>query len=89
MSTSINLSLTNELREFIEQQSGDGTLFSTPSEFLRSLLREKKERLDAAAFRESVLEGYQDIIQGRTVKFTGNLRDAMKVTKKNRKHAKQ
>ena len=51
MARSINLSLTDELRAFLDQNSGDGTLFSTPSEFVRSLIREKKDRLDAAALR--------------------------------------
>ena len=35
MARSINLSLTDELRAFLDKNSGDGTLFSTPSEFVR------------------------------------------------------
>ena len=41
----INLSLTDELRAFIDVNSGDGTLYATPSEFLRDVLREKKRRV--------------------------------------------
>jgi antitoxin ParD1/3/4 len=74
MARSINLSLTDELRAFLDQNSGDGTLYSTPSEFVRDLIREKKERIDAAALRQSVLEGYADIRDGRTRPFTGDLR---------------
>lgn len=74
MARSINLSLTDELRAFLDENSGDGTLFSTPSEFVRALIREKKERRDAAALREMVLEGYADIREGRTHAFTGDLR---------------
>ena len=36
MSSSLNLSLTDELREFVNQHSGDGT----PSEFVRDILRQ-------------------------------------------------
>lgn len=74
MARSINLSLTDELRAFLDRNSGDGTLFSTPSEFVRDLIREKKARQDAAALRQSVLEGYADARDGRTQKYTGDLR---------------
>ena len=78
MSSSINLSLTDELRAFIDRNCGDGTLYSTPSEFLRDVLREKKERLEAAAMRDSILEGYQDLIEGRVVEFKGDIRATLK-----------
>ncbi|MFT4691667.1 MAG: antitoxin ParD1/3/4 [Limisphaerales bacterium] len=83
--SSINLSLTDELRAFVDENCGDGTLYSTPSEFLRDLLREKKNRLDAAAVREAILEGYQDVIEDRVVEFTGDLRQAMKEGKRREK----
>ncbi len=35
MARSINLSLTEELRAFLDETSDDGTLFSTPREFVR------------------------------------------------------
>jgi len=47
MSSSLNLSLTDELREFVDQNSGDGTMYATPSEFVRDLLRQKKLQLEA------------------------------------------
>lgn len=74
MARSINLSLTDELRAFLDENSGDGTLFSTPSEFVRDMIREKKERQDAAAMRQAVLEGYADIRDGRVHEYTGDLR---------------
>jgi len=55
--STLNLSLTDELRAFVDQNSGDGTLYATPSEFVRHLLREKKERLEAAQIRDAILEG--------------------------------
>ena len=74
MPRSLNLSLTDELRAFLDENSGEGTLFSTPSEFVRALIREKKERQDAAAVRLAMLEGYADVLEGRTAPFTGDLR---------------
>jgi antitoxin ParD1/3/4 len=82
MASSLNLSLTDELRAFVDANSGDGTMFATPSEFVRHLLREKKERQDADAARIAILGGYQDAISGRTVTFKGNLRSLMKKAKK-------
>jgi antitoxin ParD1/3/4 len=70
--------LTDELRAFVDQNSGDGTLYATASEFVRDVLREKKERLDAAQIRDAILEGYQDAIQGRTVEYRGDLRQLLK-----------
>ncbi|MEM7164166.1 MAG: hypothetical protein AAF581_01805 [Planctomycetota bacterium] len=77
MARSINLSLTDELRAFLDENSGDGTLFSTPSEFVRALIREKKERQDAAALREAVLQGYADVREGRAHEYTGDLRSML------------
>ncbi len=74
MPSSINLSLTDELRKFIDQNTGNGSLYATPSEFLRSLLREKKERQEAQELRSAIIEGYQDAIAGRTAPFSGDLK---------------
>ena len=46
------------------------------------MLREKKNRMDAAATRDAILEGYQDLIEGRTVEFTGDIRKVMKEARK-------
>ncbi|MFZ5828587.1 MAG: hypothetical protein ACOY3P_00795 [Planctomycetota bacterium] len=77
MGSTLNLSLTDELRVFIDQNSGDGTLFATPSEFVRHVLREKKDRLEAARIRDAILAGYQDAIEGRTVTYDGDLRQLL------------
>ena len=85
MASTINLSLTDELRSFIDSHCGDKSMYTTPSEFVRDLLREKKERMDAARVRDGVLEGYRDILNGHCVEFTGNLRSAMNKAKKKEK----
>ena len=81
MSSSINLSLTDELRAFVDANSGDGTLYATPSEFVRDLLRQQKVRQEAAAARDAILEGYEDAVAGRSVPFKGDLRSLLKKVK--------
>ncbi len=81
MGSTLNLSLTDDLRAFVDQNSGDGTFYSTPSEFVRDLLRQKKMRQDAASVREGILEGYQDAIHGRTKVFKGDLQGMLKKVK--------
>jgi hypothetical protein len=44
---------------------------------MRDLLREKKERQEAAAIRDGVLQGYQDLLNGNVVEFKGDLRSAL------------
>jgi antitoxin ParD1/3/4 len=81
VASTLNLSLTDELRAFIDRNCGDGTLFATPSEFVRDLLREKKERLEAAQIRAAILSGYQDASAGRTVPYAGDLRRLLRQTR--------
>ena len=78
MASSLNLSLTDELKAFINENSGDGSLYATPSEFVRNLLREKKQRIEAAQLRDAILDGFQDVIAGNNQTFTGDLRADMK-----------
>jgi antitoxin ParD1/3/4 len=78
LANTLNLSLTDELRAFVDENCGDGTLYATPSEFVRDLLRQKKLQAEAAKVRDAVIEGYQDAIGGRTVTFNGNLRALLK-----------
>ena len=85
MPKSLNLSLTDELHAFVDRNCGDGTLFSTPAEFLRAVLREKKDRMEAAAARDAILEGYEDLIEGRFVEYKGDLRATLKEAKRREK----
>jgi antitoxin ParD1/3/4 len=81
MANSLNLSLTDELRAFIDQNTGDGTLYSTPSEFVRDLLRRHKLQQEAGRVRDAIIEGYQDAIAGRTVVFNDDLKGLLKKAK--------
>lgn len=40
MEHNLNLSLTDELREFIAANCGEGTSYATPGEFVLDLLRQ-------------------------------------------------
>ena len=82
MANSLNLSLTDELRAFIDQNTGDGTLYSTPSEFVRDILRRHKLQQEAGQVRDAIIEGYQDAIAGRTLAFQGDLQRLLKNVKK-------
>lgn len=78
---SLNLSLTDEMKKFINSQSGNGTLYATPSEYVRDLIRHEQDRIEAFKLRNAILEGYQDIAQGRTRKFSGDLMADLKAHK--------
>jgi antitoxin ParD1/3/4 len=82
MANSLNLSLTDELRAFIDKNSGDGTLYATPSEFVRDILRRHKAQEEAAQVRDALIEGYQDAIAGRAVEFKGDLKSLLKKAQK-------
>jgi len=77
MGSTLNLSLTDELRSFVDEQSGDGTLYATPSEFVRDLLRKQKLQLEAEKLRSGVIEGFQDAAQNRVHPFKGSVRELM------------
>lgn len=86
MGSSINLSLTEELRQFVNQSVGDQTEFATPSEYLRHLIREDKQHREAAKLREAIIEGFQDAIAGRTTAYSGNLRADMEAHRSKQKN---
>ncbi len=62
MASSLNLSLTDELREFINSRTGDAGVYSTPSEYLRDLIRRDME---SQGIVTQVLDGLDDIKHGR------------------------
>jgi len=82
MGSTLNLSLTDELRAFVNQNCGDGTFYATPSEFVRDLLRQKKAQQEAAKVRNGILEGYQDATSKRTTVFKGELQGLLRKAKK-------
>ncbi|MCY4362013.1 MAG: hypothetical protein OXE42_07495 [Gammaproteobacteria bacterium] len=62
MASSLNLSLTNELRAFVDSRTGDSGVYATPSEYIRDLIRHDME---ADITLKHVLAGLEDIKQGQ------------------------
>ena len=62
MSSSLNLSLTEELRNYVDRRTGSSTLFATPSEYLRDLIRHDMESQETVLH---VLNGLDDMKHGR------------------------
>jgi len=54
--TSLNISLPQPLKEFVEEQVRQGG-YSTPSEYMRSLLRDDQKRRAEEKLEALVLEG--------------------------------
>ena len=62
MASSMNLSLTDELRDFVNSRTGDGGLYATPSEYLRDLIRRDMESQATVAH---IMSGVDDLTHGR------------------------
>ncbi len=65
----MGLTLTDQLRAFVDKNSGDGTPYATPGEFICDLLRREMLRQETASVRDAISEGYQDAIASCTVAF--------------------
>ena len=61
MGGSLNLSLTDELRDFVDSRAGDHGVYATPSEYLRDLIRRDMESQSTV---KHVMRGLEDIRQG-------------------------
>ncbi len=62
MASSMNLSLTDELRDFVNSRTGDTGLYATPSEYLRDLIRRDMETQSTVVH---VMRGLDDLARGR------------------------
>jgi antitoxin ParD1/3/4 len=56
--TSLNISLPRTLKEFVEKQAEEGG-YSTPSEYVRQLVREDQRRSAQEKLEALILEGLQ------------------------------
>lgn len=64
MANSLNLSLTDELRRYIDSRTGDGDVYATPSEFVRDLIR--RDMQDWVVVND-VVQGLQEARRGELV----------------------
>lgn len=62
MGSSLNVSLTDELRRFVDTRASDGDVYSTPSEYVRDLIRRDME---GVAVLTKVRRGLDDIKNSR------------------------
>ena len=65
MSSSLNVSLTDELRRFVDTRASDDDVYSTPSEYIRDLIRRDME---GVAILTKVRRGLDDIKNSRFAK---------------------
>lgn len=71
MSDRVNARLSKPLAEHVNRMVGANGLFETPSEYIRSLIRKDMES-DATKVSAAILEGFEDIAEGRYFKSTGD-----------------
>jgi antitoxin ParD1/3/4 len=65
MSRSLNVPLPKPMREFVNEQAGENSLYATPSEYIRSLVRQDMEAKGTVIH---VLTGLDDIRHDRLSK---------------------
>ncbi len=61
MSSSLNVSLTDELRKYIDERASDTDLYATPSEYIRDLIRQDMETRHVVTH---VMRGLDDFKNG-------------------------
>jgi antitoxin ParD1/3/4 len=64
MSSSLNVSLTDELRRFVDTRASDDDVYSTPSEYIRDLIRRDMREQDIVA---GVVEGIRQAASGNLI----------------------
>ena len=62
MSSSLNISLTDELRSYVNSRASDADVYATPSEYIRDLIRQDMENRHIVTH---VMHGLDDARQGR------------------------
>jgi antitoxin ParD1/3/4 len=58
MSSSLNVSLTDELRKYVNKRASDTDLYATPSEYIRDLIRQDMESRNVI---NHVMSGLNDL----------------------------
>ncbi|MDQ7001075.1 MAG: hypothetical protein Q9N02_00105 [Ghiorsea sp.] len=62
MSSSLNVSLTDKLRRYVNTRANDADVYATPSEYIRDLIRQDMENRQVVLH---VMRGLDDVKQGR------------------------
>jgi len=61
MSSSLNVSLTDELRRYVNNRASDADIYATPSEYIRDLIRQDMENRHVLTH---VMNGLNDLRNG-------------------------
>jgi antitoxin ParD1/3/4 len=64
MSSSLNVSLTDELRRFVDARASDQDVYSTPSEYIRDLIRRDMREHGVVS---GIVEGIRQAARGELV----------------------
>ena len=67
----MNARLPKPLAEHVSRMVGSDGLFETPSEYIRALIRKDMES-EASQIYASILEGFEETVEGRYFESTGN-----------------
>ncbi|AWV97255.1 CopG family transcriptional regulator [Arcticibacterium luteifluviistationis] len=71
MSDRINARLSKPLADHVNSMVGSDALYETPSEYIRSLIRRDMEG-ELSQVYSSIMEGFTDIKESRTIKSSGS-----------------
>jgi antitoxin ParD1/3/4 len=82
--TSMNISLPEALREFVEEQVATGG-YGTASEYLRELIREDQKRRDRGKLEALLLEGLASPAREMTPEDWADIRGAVRQRLQERK----
>ncbi len=66
MTSSLNIQLTTELRRYVDERASDDDVYSTPSEFIRDLIRKDREQRAV----NGIIQGIREINHGKAVKMS-------------------
>jgi len=67
MASSLNISLTDELRRFVDMRASDHDLYSTPSEYVRDLIRQD---MRVQRILSEVMQGLHEVKNNKSVKIS-------------------
>lgn len=81
MSDRINARLPKPLADHVSRMVGQDSIYETPSEYIRSLIRKDMESEYAEVY-SSIIEGFRDIKAERYVQSTGNWKKDKELFKK-------
>ncbi len=74
----ISARLTDPLAQHVERVVGPNGLYKTPDEYVRALIRRDMES-EAYQVYSAILEGFQDIADGRYFKSSGDWEEDKKI----------